>query len=64
MPRYEFTDQAESDLDTIIDFTLERWCHVQAEKYLAGLEEFAQKRMDPKRQSYPFMKHNNPYAQP
>ena len=42
MPRYEFTDQAEHDLDTIIDYTVERWGKVQAQKYLDGLEELAQ----------------------
>ena len=43
MPHYEFTTEAENDLEAIIDFTLERWGQEQAEKYLDGLEELARK---------------------
>ena len=42
MARYDFTEQAETDLDSISDYTLERWGQAQAEKYLDGLEELAQ----------------------
>lgn len=42
MPRYEFADQAEFDLETIIDYTLDRWEKTQAEDYLEGLEKLAQ----------------------
>lgn len=42
MPRYEFTDQAERDLEAIMDYTLERWGQAQAEDYLDGLEKLAQ----------------------
>ncbi len=42
MPHYEFTDQAESDLDTITDYTIERWGKAQAEKYIDELEDLAQ----------------------
>ncbi len=42
MPHYEFTEEAESDLEEITDYTLERWGLEQAEKYLDGLEELAQ----------------------
>ncbi len=42
MPHYEFTDQAEIDLDTITDYTVEHWGKAQAEKYLDGLEELVQ----------------------
>ncbi len=42
MPRYEFTDQAECDLDSITDYTLERWGKGQAIKYIDELESLAQ----------------------
>ena len=42
MPRYEFADQAEFDLETIMDYTLDRWGKTQAEDYLEGLEKLAQ----------------------
>lgn len=42
MPRYEFTEQAELDLGTNTDYTLEHWGQVQVEKYLDGLEALAQ----------------------
>ncbi len=42
MPRYEFTDQAESDLDSITDYTLEQWGKDQAIQYIDGLESLAQ----------------------
>jgi len=38
MPRYEFTDQAELDLDVITEYTLERWGKPQALKYLDGID--------------------------
>lgn len=41
MPRYEFAEQAERDLEAITDYTLERWGSAQAVKYLDGLEERA-----------------------
>ena len=42
MPHYEFTDQAEIDLDGITDYTLKRWGKAQASKYIDGLEDLAQ----------------------
>jgi toxin ParE1/3/4 len=42
MPRYEFTAQAERDLEAIIDYTLVRWGSRQAEDYLNGLGKLAQ----------------------
>ena len=42
MPRYEFTEHAERDLDTITDHTLTRWGQAQTDKYLGGLEALAQ----------------------
>lgn len=42
MPRYEFTAQAERDLETIVDYTVEHWGSRQAEDYLNGLENLAQ----------------------
>ena len=42
MPTYTFTDKAESDLEGIIDFTIEHWGKPQATKYIDGLEELAQ----------------------
>ena len=30
MPSYDFTDKAERDLESIIDFTIERWGSLQA----------------------------------
>lgn len=38
MPDYKFTEQAERDLDAIIEYTLENWGQSQAVKYLDGLE--------------------------
>lgn len=42
MPRYEFTEQAEHDLEAITDYTLENWGRAQTEKYINALEELAQ----------------------
>lgn len=42
MPCYEFTDQAEIDLDGITDYTLSRWGKAQAKKYIDGLEDLSQ----------------------
>ena len=46
MPHYKFTEQAERDLESIADFTLENWGTRQAEIYLNGLEALAQKLAD------------------
>ena len=42
MPHYEFTDQAELDLDDIIEYTLNNWGHSQATKYIEGIDELLQ----------------------
>ncbi len=42
MASYVFTDKAERDLETIIDFTVERWGTFQAIQYIDGLEGIAQ----------------------
>ena len=42
MPVYKFTEKAESDLATIIDYTLGTWGPAQAVKYLDGLESLAE----------------------
>jgi toxin ParE1/3/4 len=42
MPYYEFTDQAETDLDGITDYTINRWGKAQANQYIDGLEDLAQ----------------------
>lgn len=42
MPVYKFTEKAESDLATIIDYTLGTWGAAQAVKYLDGLESLAE----------------------
>ena len=39
MPSVKFSARAESDLESIIDFTIEHWDAHQAAKYLDGLEE-------------------------
>jgi toxin ParE1/3/4 len=41
MPNYNFTEAAESDVDGILDYTLQKWGVNQAEKYLDGLEQHA-----------------------
>jgi len=46
MPHYEFTHEAERDLEAITDFTCEQWGRQQAEKYLKGLNELAQNLAD------------------
>lgn len=38
MPHYKFTEQAECDLDAIVEYTLENWGQSQAVKYVDGLE--------------------------
>jgi toxin ParE1/3/4 len=38
MPHYKFTEQAECDLDAIVEYTLENWGQAQAVKYVDGLE--------------------------
>jgi toxin ParE1/3/4 len=42
MARYSFTKQAENDLDSIMDFSLQKWGVNQSLVYLDGLEELAQ----------------------
>ena len=42
MSNYSFTDLAEKDLESIIDYTVESWGREQANKYISGLEELAQ----------------------
>lgn len=42
MPHYEFSAQAERDLEGIVDYTLEHWGSRQAVDYLIGLEDLAQ----------------------
>lgn len=42
MARYDFTAQAERDLENITDYTVATWGAAQAEKYIAGLENLAQ----------------------
>jgi len=41
-PRYQFTDKAERDLESIIDYTVQEWGVFQANTYLDGLESRAQ----------------------
>ncbi len=41
-PRYQFTDKAERDLESIIDYTIQGWGASQANAYLDGLESRAQ----------------------
>jgi len=40
--RYQFTDKAERDLESIIDYTVQEWGVSQANTYLDGLESHAQ----------------------
>lgn len=42
MPRYRFTKPAQKDLESIIDYTLDRWGADQANTYINGLEKLAQ----------------------
>lgn len=42
MPRYDFAEQAERDLEAIIDYTLEHWGQRQATDYLNQLETLAE----------------------
>ena len=41
MPDYRFTPEAENDLQSIIDYTIEQWGKVQAHHYIDGLENIA-----------------------
>lgn len=41
-PGYQFTDKAERDLESIIDYTVQEWGVSQANTYLDGLETRAQ----------------------
>lgn len=36
MPHYKFTEQAEHDLDAIIEYTLENWGQSQTVKYVGA----------------------------
>jgi toxin ParE1/3/4 len=40
--RYQFTDKAERDLESVIDYTVQEWGVSQANTYLDGLESRAQ----------------------
>ena len=40
--RYQFTDKAERDLQSIIDYTVQEWGVYKANTYLDGLESRAQ----------------------
>ena len=42
MAQYRFTRQAENDLDSIMDFSFQKWGAKQSLIYLDGLEELAQ----------------------
>ncbi len=42
MPSYNFAEAAESDVESIVDYTLETWDADQAGKYIDGLEQHAQ----------------------
>lgn len=42
MTNYYFTEQAEKDLESITDFTVQRWGTAQALNYLDELHEIAQ----------------------
>ncbi len=42
MANFYFTEQAEKDLEAIIDFTLQRWGSVQSHTYIDTLQETAQ----------------------
>lgn len=39
MGSFSFTEEAERDLEAIIDHTLEQWGAAQADRYIDGLEE-------------------------
>jgi toxin ParE1/3/4 len=41
MPEYRFTQEANDDLQGIIDYTIEHWGKAQAHKYIDGFEELA-----------------------
>jgi len=42
MASYVFTEKAERDLESIIDYTVKKWGSQQALQYIDGLEELAQ----------------------
>lgn len=42
MASYHFSDQAEQDLNDIIDYTLAEWGSAQTNKYIDGLEQRCQ----------------------
>ena len=46
MRRVKFTEQAENDLQSITDSTLENWGSRRADSYLEGLEALAQNLAD------------------
>lgn len=75
MATYSFSNRAEKDLISIVDYTLEQWGHEQAEKYIAGLEQQCQLIADnpsigsdrnslmPKLMSFPYANHTLFYLQ-
>lgn len=42
MANFYFTEQAEKDLEAIIDFTFQRWGNTQSHTYIDSLQETAQ----------------------
>ena len=46
MAQYRFTRQAENDLDSMMDFSFQKWGAKQSLVYLDGLEELAQNLAD------------------
>ena len=42
MPDFQFTEKAEADLESIVDFTLEQWGIQKACLYVNELEEMGQ----------------------
>jgi len=46
MAQYRFTKQAENDLDSIMNFSFQKWGAHQSLLYLDGLEELAQNLAD------------------
>ena len=42
MPTYKFAETAQRDLESIVDYTLQKWGVDQAERYIDGLEKQAQ----------------------
>lgn len=42
MPDFQFTEKAEADLESIVDFTLEQWGIQKAHLYVNELEDMGQ----------------------